>query len=68
MILLTYERIRSIQSDWVMSRFLDKSIIKDWTHFVFKAATTGVTQFEIDEWILSDEEWENKYENKHETK
>ncbi|QFR55978.1 hypothetical protein CPT_Muldoon_021 [Serratia phage Muldoon] len=41
MTILTYERIQYIQSCWINEKFLDKSIIKDWTEFVHKALTTG---------------------------
>ncbi|WDS61565.1 hypothetical protein [Cronobacter phage vB_Cdu_VP8] len=63
MTILTYERIQYIRSCWINEKFLDKSIIKDWTEFVHKALTTGVNAFDIDEWMLTDEEWSRKYES-----
>lgn len=62
MTFLTYERILAIQSLWINEKAYDKSLIRDWTEFVFKAGTIGVTQFDIDNWILSDDDWDKKYE------
>lgn len=61
MTILTYERIQAIQAQWINEKAYDKSLIRDWTEFVFKAITVGVNQFDIDEWILTDEEWDAKY-------
>ncbi len=59
--ILTADEINKIVVTFVNDQFLSSSSVKEWTEFVTDAMTTGVTQYEIDNYALTEEEFSKKY-------
>lgn len=59
--ILTADEINKIAVTFVNEQFLSSSSVKEWTEFVTDAMTTGVTQYEIDNYALTEEEFSKKY-------
>ncbi len=58
---LNADEIKSLAKSFVNEQFLSSSSVKEWTEFVIDAMTKGVTQYEIDQYALSEEEFDKKY-------
>lgn len=61
---MTKKELIELSKTFTSKHFLDKTAIKDWTSFVADAMTIGVSEFEIDQYQLSDEEFDEKYGHK----
>lgn len=59
--ILTADEINKIAVIFVNEQFLSSSSVKEWTEFVTDAMTTGVTQYEIDNYALTEEDFSKKY-------
>lgn len=59
--ILTADEINKIAVTFVNEQFLSSSSVKEWTEFVTDAMTTGVTQYEIDNYALTEEDFSKKY-------
>lgn len=60
--ILTPDEIIKISIIFQRECFLDQTAVRDWTKFVINASTTGVSEFDIDQFALSEEEFSEKYE------
>lgn len=58
---LNIEEIHKIREKMSQENFLEKSLIKDWTDFVINALSFGVSEFDIDQFSLSEEDFDKKY-------
>lgn len=58
---LTLKEIQEIGLKATYHHFMDKTFIKEWTEFVHNALTVGVSEFDIDGFNLSEEEFDEKY-------
>lgn len=58
---LSVDEIHAIRDKMTRNSFIDRSLIKDWTDFVIEALSVGVSEFDIDQFALSDDDFEEKY-------
>lgn len=58
---LSVDEIHAIREKMVSNTFIDRTLIKDWTNFVIEALSTGVSEFDIDQFALSDDDFDTKY-------
>lgn len=59
--ILSVEEINKLTTNFVNEHFLSSSSVKEWTVFIVEAMTTGVTEFEIDQYALTEEDFSKKY-------
>lgn len=60
---LSVAELEEVRVKMASNHFLDNALFKDWTKFVVEAITKGVSDFDIDQFALSDEEFDKKYES-----
>lgn len=64
LIVLSLDEVKDVFNKFCQNTYLTQStILNDWIDFQHKATTTGVTQFDLDQMVLSDEDFDVKYDN-----
>lgn len=58
---LTQDEIIEISKKVYGNKFLCSTTFKDWTRFVCEALNVGVSQMDLDYFIMSDEDFDQKY-------
>jgi len=58
---LSVDEIHAIREKMTGNNFIDRSLVKDWTNFVIEALSVGVSEFDIDQFALSDDDFDKKY-------
>jgi len=58
---LSVDEINEIRDKMTRNHFIDRSLVKDWTEFLIAALSVGVSEFDIDQFALSDDDFDTKY-------
>ena len=59
--ILVLDELQSIYLSACNHHYICSSFVKEWIDFQYRATTEGVSQFDIDQYILSDDQFESKY-------
>lgn len=58
---LTLKEIKEIEEKMISNHYIDNTALRDWTNFIFSALNEGVSDFDIDQLTMSDEDFDEKY-------
>lgn len=58
---LTLKEIKEVEEKMISNHYIDNTTLKDWTNFIFSALNEGVSDFDIDQFTMSDEDFDEKY-------
>ena len=58
---LSVFEINEIEKKMLSTHYIDNTALRDWTKFVISALSEGVSNFDIDQLTLSDEDFDKKY-------
>jgi hypothetical protein len=58
---LTLLEIKEIETKMLSNHYIDNAMLRDWTNFIFSALNEGVSDFDIDQLTMSDDDFDEKY-------
>lgn len=58
---LTLKEIKEVEEKMISNHYIDNTALRDWTNFIFSALNEGVSDFDIDQFTMSDEDFDEKY-------
>lgn len=58
---LTLKEIKEVEEKMISNHYIDNTTLRDWTNFIFSALNEGVSDFDIDQFTMSDEDFDEKY-------
>lgn len=58
---LSVFEIHEIETKMLSNHYIDNAMLRDWTNFIFSALNEGVSDFDIDQLTMSDDDFDEKY-------